>query len=58
MKYGLSAYNLNLYKDIIGDEMTGESWMNFGQDDPEGELASHFLPTIVVSMHVAVVIRI
>lgn len=42
LKYGLSAYNLNLYKDIIGDEMTGESWMNFGQDDPEGELASHF----------------
>ena len=42
LKYGLSAYNLNLYKDIIGDEMTGESWMNFGQDDSEGELASHF----------------
>ena len=42
LKYGLSAYNLNLYKDIIGDEMTGQSWMNFGQDDPEGELASHF----------------
>ena len=42
LKYGLSAYSLNLYKDIIGDEMTGESWMNFGQDDPEGELASHF----------------
>ena len=46
LKYGLSAYNLNLYKDIIGDEMTGESWMNFGQDDPEGELASHFSANI------------
>ena len=42
LKYGLSAYNLNLYKDIIGDEMTGESWMDFGQDAPEGELASRF----------------
>lgn len=46
LKYGLSAYNLNLYKDIIGNEMTGESWMNFGQDDPEGELASHFSANI------------
>ncbi|MGM9710250.1 MAG: RagB/SusD family nutrient uptake outer membrane protein [Prevotella sp.] len=37
LKYGLSAYNLNLYRDRpqLDGELTGESWMNFGQDEDE-----------------------
>ncbi|MGI6224376.1 MAG: hypothetical protein ACOYJG_12365, partial [Prevotella sp.] len=44
LKYGLSAYNINLYrnKEPLSGEITGESWMNFGQDDPEGEVAQIF----------------
>lgn len=44
LKYGLSAYNVNLYrdKDALRGEVTGEAWMNFGQDDLEGEVAKVF----------------
>lgn len=44
LKYGLSAYNINLYrdKDAMSGEITGEPWMNFGQDNPEGDLAAIF----------------
>lgn len=44
LKYGLSAYNINLYRDreALSGEITGEPWMNFGQDDPEGSVAQVF----------------
>ena len=42
LKYGLSAYNINLYRDrpALDGEVTGEPWMDFGQDAPDGELAT------------------
>ena len=42
LKYGLSAYNINLYRDrpALEGEVTGEPWMDFGQDAPDGELAT------------------
>lgn len=44
LKYGLSAYNINLYRDreALSGEVNGEPWINFGQDNPEGELANIF----------------
>lgn len=44
LKYGLCAYNINLYrdKDALRGEITGEPWMNFGQDAPEGAVAQVF----------------
>lgn len=44
LKYGLCAYNINLYRDreALSGEITGEPWMNFGQDDPEGAVAQVF----------------
>ena len=42
LKYGLSAYNINLYRDrpALDGEVTGEAWIDFGQDAPDGELAT------------------
>lgn len=44
LKYGLCAYNINLYRDrdALGGEINGEPWIDFGQDSPEGELAGLF----------------
>lgn len=44
LKYGLSAYNINLYRDrdALSGEITGEPWMNFGQDNPDGTVAQVF----------------
>ncbi|MGN1255387.1 MAG: RagB/SusD family nutrient uptake outer membrane protein [Prevotella sp.] len=44
LKYGLCAYNINLYKgrEGLGDEVTNEPWMDFGQNNPEGAVAAIF----------------
>ncbi len=44
LKYGLCAYNINLYrdKDALKGELTGEPWMDFGQDAPDGDVAEIF----------------
>jgi starch-binding outer membrane protein, SusD/RagB family len=44
LKYGLSAYIINLYrdKDALRGEITGEPWMDFGQDAPDGATAELF----------------
>ena len=44
LKYGLCAYNINLYRDrdALSGEINGEPWIDFGQDVPEGELAALF----------------
>ena len=41
-KFGLSAYNINLYRDrpALDGEVTGEPWIDFGQDAPDGPLAA------------------
>lgn len=44
LKYGLSAYNINLYRDrdALSGEVNGEPWIDFGQDAPDGEMAQLF----------------
>lgn len=44
LKYGLCAYNINLYRDrdALSGEVNGEPWIDFGQDAPEGDLADLF----------------
>lgn len=43
LKLGLSAYNMQLYSSIFKEELaSGEKWINYGQDNLEGELAKVF----------------
>jgi hypothetical protein len=44
LKYGLCAYNINLYKDKepLSGEITGEPWIDFGQSNPAGDVADIF----------------
>ena len=42
MRFGLCAKQINYYKSYFGDELTDESWLDFGQKNEDGDIANVF----------------